>query len=391
MYGMGMKEYAIANPKRNLVFIHRQHDGNLDDILNFFKPLGELPNVRFDLSFKYSEAHAHTTVTPERWHRTKMEEGLGRNKLMSWLTVRNDDFYFLHWADPQFVRDYINHFPEVDKFVNGFYIGSDGWVFTREFTSKNPYYEERNALSIQKTWHMQKLWGRISYNPSVADDLFKNHLAFRYPEVSSEHLFQAWSNASAALRLSNEQVTGEWDLDMDWWPEGWTGDCWKNNGRFFSVNETREATPFKGSNLCSFSETAQNECGNKIPAWITADNIEAMAGKSLAILQGLNGVSDTGLSLNLQNIEAMANLSMYNAFKYRAAIFLEQEKRDEARNAIGMAYCYWKRYTNMMDNLYVGVKLQRNLDFSGWHAHDADALKDYLELGGEGEPRCFVK
>ena len=87
----------------------------------------------------------------------------------------------------------------------------------------------------------------------------------------------------------------------------------------------------------------------------------------------------------------MANLSMYNVFKYRVVIFLEQEKRDEARDAIGMAYCYWKRYTNMMDNLYVGVKLQRNLDFSGWHAHDADALKDYLELGGEGEPLCFVK
>ena len=40
-----------------------------------------------------------------------------------------------------------------------------------------------------------------------------------------------------------------------------------------------------------------------------------------------------------------------------------------------------------MDELYIGAKLQRNLDFSSWHDHDKDALKDYLDLGGEGEPK----
>ena len=62
-----------------------------------------------------------------------MEKGLDEYNLISWLTVRNDDWYFLHWADPQFVRDYVNNFPEVDKYVNAFYIGADGWVFTKEF------------------------------------------------------------------------------------------------------------------------------------------------------------------------------------------------------------------------------------------------------------------
>jgi len=44
-----------------------------------------------------------------------------------------------------------------------------------------------------------------------------------------------------------------------------------------------------------------------------------------------------------------------------------------------------------MDDLYTGVRLQRNLDFSSWHDHDADALKDYLDLGGTGEPGCSGK
>ena len=77
-------------------------------------------------------------------------------------------------------------------------------------------------LSIQRTWYMRKLWGRISYNPSVSDDLFKNHLALKYPEADSDQLFEAWSSASRAIQLANEQVTGTWDLDFKWWPEGWT-------------------------------------------------------------------------------------------------------------------------------------------------------------------------
>lgn len=388
-YGKGMMEYAQANPDRQLVFIHRQHWGDLGNIWQYFEQLNALPNVRFDLSFKYSQAHAHTTVTPSRWHTSKMEEGLGPNNIMSWLTIRNDDWYFLHWADPRFVRDYINHFPEIDKYVNAFYIGSDGWVFTREFTSKDPYYENRNALSIQRTWYMQKLWGRISYNPSVSNDLFKNHLALRYPQVSSEKLFKAWSDASGSIRLANEQVTGEWDLDMDWYPEGWTGDAWKEEeGRFFSIQETREATPFKGSQLCSFAETAKDSCRDKVSAWDTADKIETMATNALDILSTLDSGENAELKLTLKDLKAQANLGLYNAHKFRAVLYVEQGKQEEARDAAGTAYCCWKNYTNLMDKLYIAVDLQRNLDFSSWHDHDKDALQDYNDLGGEGEPNC---
>lgn len=391
-YGLGVMEYALANPKRKIVFIHRQHDGNLEDILQYFKPLSELSNVQFDLSFKYSEAHAHTTVTPGRWHRTKMENGLGKNNLKSWLTVRNDDWYFLHWADPGFVREYINNFPKVDKYIRGFYVGSDGWVFTNEFTSKDPYYENKNALSIQRTWYMQKLWGRISYNPSLSDELFKNHLSLKYPEVSSEKLFEAWKNASASIRLANEQITGAWDLDMDWWPEGWTGDAWKEeNGRFFSVEETRKTTPFSGSNLCSLSKSAKDSCEEKISAWITIDKIDKMARTALDILSTLRIVTNTELNLTLKDLKAQANLGLYNANKFRAVMYVEQDKKDKALDAIGKAYCYWKKYTSIMDELYKPVDLQRNLDFKSWHDHDKDALKDYLDLGGKGEPDCLVE
>ena len=84
----------------------------------------------------------------------------------------------------------------------------------------------------------------------------------------------------------------------------------------------------------------------------------------------------------------MANLSLYNAKKFRAAFYLNQGNPDEARNAIRIACCYWQKYTSIMDERYIGVDLQRNSDFSDWHENDSKALQDFTGIGGVGSPKC---
>ena len=385
-YGKGVMEFAKENPQRDIVFIHRQHDGDIDHILKHFAPLNDLPNVRLELSCKYSEAHAHSTVTPSRWHRTGMEKGLAKHGIKSWLTVRNDDFYFLHWAEPQFVRDYINGFPSTERFLAGFYIGADGWVFGRDFTSKHPYYEEREALSIQRTWYMQKLWGRISYNPAISDDFFKQHLAARFPEVPTDALFQAWCSASGAIRRANEQVTGKWQFDADFWPELWTGDKWEGEGRHLSLEDTKAATPFAGSSLASLRETAEGKIRKNISAWENIGQIGALSSKALEILATLKPGENVELRLTLRDLTAQAQLGLFNAGKYRAVIHAIEGDKEKAKQAMGDAYVAWRRYTDLMDALYIGVDLQRNRDFSDWHAYDRTVLQDYLDLGGVEEP-----
>jgi hypothetical protein len=385
-FGKGIMQYAKENPERDLVFIHRQHDGNIDHILKHFAQLNDLPNVRMDLSCKYSEAHAHSTVTPSRWHRTGMEKGLAKHGIKSWLTVRNDDFFFLHWAEPQFVRDYISGFPSED-FLVGFYIGADGWVFARDFTSKHPFYRERNALSIQRTWYMQKLWGRISYNPGISDDFFKDHLALRFPEVPTDMLFEAWSSASGAIRRANEQVTGKWQFDADFWPEMWTGDHWHGKmGRHFSVNDTKDATPFAGSKLASLRETAEGKVGEKVPAWENIGKIDSLSSKALEILTNLSPGENVELQLALKDLTAQGHLGQYNAHKFRAVIHDIQGERAKAKQAMGEAYKAWRRYSDLMDLLYIGVEMQRNRSITNWYEYDKVVLQDYHDLGGAGDP-----
>ena len=387
-FGLGMLQYAQAHPDRELVFVHRQHDGNIDHILNYFSPLNDLPNVRLELSCKYSEAHAHTTTTPARWHATGMEKGLGKYGIQSWLTIRNDDFFFLHWAEPQFVREYVRGFPQVDRYVCGFYIGADGWVSTKEFVSLNPYYRDQDALCIQRTWLTQTLWGRISYNPAVPDDFFKRHLALHYPEACSDKLFEAWNAASGAVRKANEQVTGGWRFDMDFWPEMWTGDNWDDGirGRHFSVEDTKEATPFPGSSLGSLRDTAEGRLGSKISAWENADQIETRAQHALDLLKTLDAGSNVELQLTLKDIRAQANLGLYNAHKFRAVMHSIQGAKDKARDAMGVAYGYWRHYTDLMSALYRPVEMQRNKSFASWHDYDDVVLRDYHALGGTDVP-----
>jgi len=231
-------------------------------------------------------------------------------------------------------------------------------------------------LSIQRTWFLEKLWGRALYNPNVSDDFFKNHLTLKYPEVSSEDLFQAWTSASRALQLSNEQVSGTWKLDWQFWPEGWTA----KHGEFLSLGDTRKVVPMLGSNLCSFENTARGNCKGTVSAFTTVDQIEKLSGETLSILKNLNPGSNKELELTLKNLEAMAYLGLYNAHKFRAAIYLEQENKKQALIEFAPAYGFWKNYTNIMDELFIGVQMQRNLDFQNWHSLDKDALFDYLDL-----------
>lgn len=376
-YGKGMMEYAQAHPERDLVFIHRQHDGNIDHILEHFARLDSLPNVKFDLSCKYSEAHAHATTTPARWHNTGMERGLGKYRIMSWLTIRNDDFYFLHWAEPQFVRDYVKGFPEPDRYVTGFYIGADGWVPCRDFTSINPYYKDRDALSIQRTWYMQKLWGRLSYNPDLGDGYFREHLSIRFPEVPADKLFDAWSYASGAVRKANEQVTGKWKFDNDFWIEMWTGDTWAGGrNRHFTVEDTKEATPSAGSRLASLYETATGNCQGKISAWENIADIEKSALHALEILRSMDAGKDTELSLTLKDIEAQALLALYSASKFKAVIYDIKGDMAAAGKAMEDACRHWIGYTEIMAGLYYPVRMQRNKSFSSWHDYDDDVKAD---------------
>jgi hypothetical protein len=65
---------------------------------------------------------------------------------------------------------------------------------------------------------------------------------------------------------------------------------------------------------------------------------------------------------------------------------LKANQRDQARDALGTAYCWWIKYSDLMDSMFTGMKMQRTEELPDWHVHDSAVLKEYTDLGGVGIP-----
>ena len=123
----------------------------------------------------------------------------------TWLTVRNDDMYYMRWGDPDFARSYLTNLPDLSK-IAGFYMGPDGYCWGREFLSKEP--DSPRQQVIDKMWYSFLLWGRLSYDPTLPNSRFQAILGDRFPEVSSRKLFAGWASVSKILPAGNAVLLG---------------------------------------------------------------------------------------------------------------------------------------------------------------------------------------
>jgi len=379
-FGKGMADFAKDNPQRRLNFIHRWHMADFTLIKKNFAELFACPNVTFDMSFKYSAAHMYSSASPDFMSESNIN-ALKSNNLKTWFTVRNDDFYYHNWGDPNYARAYINNIPGKDDWFKGFYIGSDGFHQTRTFFSKNSVTQ--GLLEIQRLWYMNMLWGRLAFNPNTPDDVFKNYMNLKYPGVSSNDLFAAWSKTSGALTKVGEIFFNDLNLDFEWYPEN----CQDKDG-FLTIADFAAAKPRSASPQCGIAGTAANSCNGKVTSFKIADQIEASAASALSLISSMSSSANADLGVTLVTIKALSYLNLYYAYKIRGATYNAANNKTEAKNAMETAYCWWMKYSNLMDANYKGMSCQRSFAFATWHQHDAAVLKEYTDLGGVGTPAC---
>lgn len=370
-YGMGMADYAKAHPERKLRFIHRWHSTDFASIKSTFSDLMKISNVTFDMSYKYSIAHMYGTPKPNFFKDENIAH-LSSNNLMSWLTLRNDDFYYHDWGDPDFARVYLNGILDKGDWFRGFNMGADGFQPTRTFFSKNSVTQD--LLEVQRQWYMMMIWGRLSYNPETSDEVFKNYLRLKFPEVSSENLFTAWSMASSGFPKITELIQTTMRRDSDWWPEA----C-QTKRNFITVQDFSNARPGPGSSVCSIDLTGSDNCGGKKTSLQIADEVEADALSALSIISNMSATSNTMLDVTLNNIRSMSYLALYYVYKIRAATYLKAGRNSDVTKALGSAYHNWINYSNLMDEMYYGMELQKSLSVPDWHFNDTKVLAEYIQ------------
>jgi hypothetical protein len=358
-YGKGIEDALLKQPGRKVRLIHRFHQTNFYEIVNAFKDYHGI----LEFSYKYSVAHMYSVPNPPY---IKSYMNLFSPQRKTWLTVRNDDIYSFRWGNPAFARQYILSIPEPEK-IAGFYMGPDGYTWGRDFLGKNNIFPR--PLIIQKQWYSFMLWGRLSYDPDLKDNLFLKTIETHFKGVPPKVLMDGWSAASMIFPWITRFSWG--DIDLKWFPEACISDAGFKG--FYTVKDFMEVEPAPGSHISNVIRWAQNYKLNLTDSLIyplaAADTLSRYARMALISIKSLParkiGSSDE-IDLTLGDIEAFAAVGNYYAEKIRGASSLAlynfyglKQDQDDAIQHLSNARSFWVRYATIYDSQYKPSLLTR--------------------------------
>ncbi len=385
-YAQGVMDAVKELPKREITFVHRQHQTGAQDIAKIFKPLIEHENVDFIFSFKYAKAHVFSS-TIQPYHRGFVQD-IG--ELETIWTLRNDDAYRFRWGAPDFVREFIGNIPyEVSR---GFYYGSDQYIWGREFMSLMP--EDPRQIELAKHWYHWLIWGRLGYNPNVDNGRFVNILDQRYPQVSGEELFGAWQMASMAY----PKVTGfHWgSLDFRWYIEA----CQSRPGPantetgFHDVNRFITLDPHPGTDNISIPDYVEQIEKGEEPKGTTpievSQQIHRNVDQSLERIEEMNPKGNKELRLTLEDIRAVSFMGKYYAHKIRGALELalyrannQEAHQQKAIGELNQAAKYWRAYSSVALGMYQNPLWTNRVGYCNYRETYGYVLGDIETAGGE--------
>ena len=347
-YALGLMDAAAEMPDRKFTFIHRQHQTGAKAIQERFKPLIDNKNIEFLFCFKYAQAHA-MSASKQPYHEDYVKDIAGMKTL--W-TLRNDDDYYFRWGAPDFVREFIKNIPS--EVTRGFHYGSDGWVWGREFTSKNASAPKQ--IELDKHWYHWMLWGRLGYDPNLSNDKLVSMLQTKFPAVDATKLFTAWQEAS----MIYPTTTGfHWiKFDFQWYIEACMGRVLftKNETGFHDVNLFIKFPPHAKSGFQSIPDfvnmtIADSTSVLKSPIEVS-QILHSQSDKAMQLLKEMDSGGNRELELTMNDIKTMALLGKYYAYKIAGATQLamyretkEKKYQDKAISELEEALKSWKQYT----------------------------------------------
>ena len=340
-YGLGVMDAKKKFPGRKIRFIHRYWMSAVPDITKHFDGFDE--DIQFDFSYKYVKARLYSYEDP-KWVDgilKKAPEGTSW-----WWNLRNDDIFYFRWGDPDFVRNFILNFPPPPQ-TEGFHMGSDGYVWGREFVSTEP--DSPRQLEIDKHWYKFMLWGRLGYDPTLGNDFFERALQQHFPGKPTKKLQEVWARASKIIPAVNREHWHDWDFQ-------WAVETCNSRNGYHKITD---------------------KCW-KPGSVDVADKIQAHADYVLKNLVGLKAVpGDKTWKRTLGDIEAMAHLGNYYAEKMRAAD-LKKKNPQQAIVHLKAAARHWENYAAVASAQYKPQLLSKGA-LADWQYSYGKALED-IEL-----------
>ncbi|MEM9419300.1 MAG: carbohydrate-binding family 6 protein [Planctomycetota bacterium] len=388
-YGLGIKDALAQQPGREFDFIYRVWYTGLDEMKETFidkytgAGLGQV-----DIGFKYARARLYSMADPP-WFNNQLRDEAEANGLASWMNLRNDDIFNFRWGDPEYVRSFMENLPP-EPTLAGYHMGSDGYVWTREFTSTEP--ESPRQLEIDKHWYNFMLWGRLGYDRQIKTEFFEKKLGHRYPTADAAKLYETWQTASKIVPLVNLAHWRDWD-------HMWSVEtCYSKKEGYHTVDHFIEFGPISGQNMVSIAKHVEDPDQAGRSPFDIADELDALAAEVFAGLELLRSGTvppPKELRLMLGDIEAFAHLAAYYADKFRGSTQVhrfrvagEEAVRAEAIKHLEAAVVHWKAYGRVASAQYETQMLARvaTTDWLGVLLKHAEAD---IEMARNAKPGVF--
>ncbi len=380
-YGLGILDAKTIQKDRKVNFIHRFWWTDMKKIMKYWKAYPD----PFSMSFKYAKARLYSAPNPP-FHKPLLSWMKPQN-LSSWWNLRNDDIFIHRWGDPTYVSEFIKNLPYEE--TEGFQMGSDGYVWAKEFISKNPKLS--GELEIDKHWYRFKLWGRLGYNPDLPEERFVKIIEQRFETTEPEKVYKGWKAASKIIPLINRFHWQDWDYM--WQPETCM-DIWND---MKDINSFIVAKTMKGSNTLNIQEYVKTtltaeEVKLHTPIDII-DDLRMYANQGTQAAEELlaQPIQDPHLTETLLDMKAMGYLGNYYAHKIEGALYLEffkstkdESYRTKALKAVKTSIDVWQKYAEINAPRYKSQNMARVRVFD--FANRGKLVEKDLQLVKEAKP-----
>ena len=330
------------------------------------------------IPFKYNWSHAHSSpkvsivhggiLTDTYWHPEPTNyKGL-------W-TMRNEDFFVLRWAQPDFIRNFMTN--NSQDYIGGCIIGSETYIPAKDYFTKK---EHRTwDYAFERQWLFYKVWGNLLFNDQTPDSYFANAISSKFNIDDANELLKAWKLASMNANRFACFHQGTWDATI--YTEGFT----TIGGKFIDINKFISQAVLDSSyvNITDFIKGNYTE--DQITPIELADVTEKESKQAAQIAQKYSRkYSDNKeLQIELNDIRAWSHHGLYFASKIKAGVALQryreqsnQVDKDEAIKHLQNALTHWENLVESVEKYNVEVfPYQFDQEFS-WRKHIVDVERD---------------
>ncbi len=285
---------------------------------------------------------------------------------MHWRVWSGGTARCLLWGDPEYVRRlvqsarvYDGRSFEVNEMLATKMLGCPH--DEEPFELLTPSYRHY-TYEFERYWHYYQVWGRVSYDPDVAPEIWEREFARRFGARAGRHVMHALHAASNVLPRIVAAV-----YNYRYFP---TTRGWAEMMRFGDLPQYAKGTGTDVELFQSYRDAArqllQGEFTSKrtpfqTARWFaeTADCILAHVGAAEAAAAGLEGNASREFRVTLTDLQILAHLARYHAARMKAAVwynvYLETKDSFAHRRCVqfeSQALDAWKQIVESAGDVY---------------------------------------